>query len=430
MAKIVFIGAGSAIFLKNLVGDCLVTEALGESEIALVDIDPRKLELSARLIERLNQRLNGGRAKVTAHLDRRQALPGADFVVNAIQVGGYGAVLNDFEIPLRYGLRQTYADTLGVGGIFRGLRTAPVVLEIASDMAELCPQAWLLNYANPMAIVTGAVLKASPIRAVGLCHSVQVCARELLEELGLDYPEVEYTIAGVNHQAWLLEITSRGKDLYPEIKAAAARLGPHADRARLEIMEKFGYYVTESSLHTAEYTPYFIKKAYPGLAEQYGIRTEMFREWSQEQDKFLRETAPSLLREENLVHARSHEYASRIVEAVLTGLPFRFNGNVLNAGYIENLPQGSCVEVPCVAGAEGIAPQRVGALPPQCAALNRTYLNVVELAIEAALTRRKEHLYHAALLDPHTAAELTAGEILRLCDEMLEANRAWLSGYD
>lgn len=429
MAKIVFIGAGSVIFLKNIVGDCLLANCLHDSHIALVDIDQRKLKYAHRLIDALNQRINKGRAHISAHLDRREALPGADFVITAIQVGGYQRIVEDFEIPMRYGLHQTYADTLGFGGIFRGLRTAPVLLDIARDMEELCPEAWMLNYTNPMAILTGALLKASQIKAVGLCHSVQVCARVLLEELGLQYPDVEYDIAGVNHQAWLLGITSQGKDLYPEIKAAAAVQVNHPDQVRLEIMKKFGYYVTESSVHTAEYTPYFIKKAYPKLAEKFGLHTEMFREWGGDRDKFWTETVNGMIEDENLSHTRSDEYSSYIMDAMLKNEPYLIHGNVLNAGYIDNLPNGSPVEVPCIVSTAGIVPQPVGSLPLQCASLNRTYLNVVDLTIEAILTRKKEYIYYAALLDPHTAAEQTADEIVCICDELIQANQSYLIDF-
>ncbi len=430
MTKIVFIGSGSIIFAKNLIGDCFLTECLRDSEIALVDIDQNRLDLSCQMISNLNRSINAGRAKISAHLDRREALGGADFVITAIHVGGYNRALPDYELPLKYGLRQTYADTLGIGGLFRGLRVAPVILGIARDMEELCPQAWLLNYVNPMAMITGTVLKASQIHAVGLCHSVQVCASTLLEELGLDYPEVEYSIAGVNHQAWLLKITSQGRDLYPEIKAAAAQQSHHPDQVRLEIMKKFGYCVTESSIHTAEYTPYFIKKAYPGLAESFGLNTEMFREWKNDQNNFYAGPVQAMIEDEHLSHTRTVEYSSHIMEAMLTNEPITINGNVLNQGYIDNLPQNSCVEVPCVVDGRGITPQHFGALPPQCAGLNRTYLNPVDLASEAILTGKKEHVYHAALLDPHTSAELTADEIIALCDDMLESNRGWIPEFE
>jgi len=426
MTKITLIGAGSIIFAKNLIGDCLLTECLQDSEIALVDINKKHLQLSYEMICNLNTVINQGRAKITAHIDRREALPGTDFVITAIQIGGYERIVSDFEIPLKYGLQQTYADTLGIGGIFRGLRTTPVILDIARDIEELCPNAWLLNYVNPMAIITGALLKVGNIHAVGLCHSVQICAETLLEELGLHYPDAKYKIAGVNHQAWLLELTSGDKDLYPIVKAAANAQENHPDRVRLEILKRFGYYVTESSIHTAEYTPYFIKKANSGLAASFAIDPLMFRNWANDQNKFWDETVLDMIKDKSLHHERTIEYSSHIMEAMLTNNPIEIGGNVLNQGFINNLPQGACVEVPCTVGSRGLTPHFMGNLPPQCAGLNRTYLNPVELTIEALLSGKKEHVYHAALLDPHTAAELTTDEIIHMCDEMLEANRGWI----
>jgi alpha-galactosidase len=429
MTKIVFIGAGSIIFAKNLIGDCLLTDCLQDSEIALVDINQKHLQLSYEMICNLNDVINQGRAKITAHLDRQEALRGADFVITAIHIGGYERIVSDFEIPLKYGLQQTYADTLGIGGIFRGLRTTPVILDIARDIEDLCPDAWLLNYVNPMAIITGTVLKAGHSRTVGLCHSVQICAQTLLEELGLHYPEAEYKIAGVNHQAWLLELSSGGRDLYPEVKAAAALQENHPDHVRLEIMKRFGYYVTESSIHTAEYTPYFIKKAYPDLAASFGLDPLMYRSWANDQNNFWEKTVLDMIGDKNLKHERTHEYSSHIMEAMLNNEPIVIGGNVLNQGCIHNLPQNACVEVPCTVDGRGLTPHVLGDLPPQCAGLNRTYLNPVELTSEAQLSGKKEYIYHAALLDPHTAAELTTDEIIRLCDEMLEANQAWIQEF-
>lgn len=429
MAKIVLIGAGSIIFAKNLIGDCLLTDCLRDGHIALVDVDKTRLELTHELISNLNRVINKGRATISSHLDRCEALPNADFVITAIQVGGYDRVALDFEIAMKHGLHQTYADTLGIGGIFRGLRTAPIILDIAADIERLCPEAWLLNYVNPMAIITGAVLKSSSVQTVGLCHSVQVCAQELLEELGLYYPEVEYTIAGVNHQAWLLNISSGGKDLYPEIRAAAAKQKNHPDRVRLEMMAHFGYFTTESSIHAAEYTPYFIKQAQPMLAASYGLRTEMFRDWENDRTDYWQHTVSEMIRNEHVWHERTHEYASHIMEAKLLDKSIVIGGNVLNQGYIDNLPQGACIEVPCTVDGRGIMPHQMGNLPPQCAGLNRTYLNPVELVIEALITRKKEHIYHAALLDPHTSAELSIGEIINLCDELLASNIAWIPEF-
>lgn len=426
--KIVFIGSGSIIFVKNLIGDCLLTPCLADAEYALLDIDPEKLALSERMLQRLNESVNSGRATIRAYDSQKEALRGADFVISAIQVGGYARVVPDFEIPAKYGLKQTYADTLGIGGIFRGLRTIPVMQGIVQDMMEVCPDAWLLNYVNPMAILTGALLKSTNVKMVGLCHSVQVCASDLLSGLGMPTDHLRYKIAGINHQAWLLALEQNGVDIYPEVRARAlARQDVHPDMVRYEIFRRFGYYVTESTQHTAEYTPYFIKRAYPGLAEQYGVKTEMYRDWGSSQQEYWSHARK--MENEPLTHTRTKEFASYILEAMTTGRPFEIAANVLNHGYIENLPQGCCVEVPCIVDASGITPQRVGRLPEQCAALNRTNINVQELTIEAALTRKREHIYQAALLDPHTAAELSIPDIIALCDEMIESNAAWIGEY-
>lgn len=426
--KIVFIGSGSIIFVKNLIGDCFLTPCLSGAEYALLDIDAEKLALSERMLQRLNESVNSGRAHIRAYTSQKEALRGADFVISAIQVGGYRRVVPDFEIPAKYGLKQTYADTLGIGGIFRGLRTVPVMQDIVRDMMEVCPDAWLLNYVNPMAIITGAMLKSTGVKMVGLCHSVQVCASDLLSGLGMPTDHLRYKIAGINHQAWLLELEQNGVDIYPEIrKRAFARKDIHPDMVRYEIFRRFGYYVTESTQHTAEYTPYFIKRAYPGLAEQYGVKTEMYQDWGNSQQEYWSHARK--MENEPLTHTRTKEFASYILEAMTTGTPFEIAANVLNHGYIENLPQGCCVEVPCVVDAAGITPRRMGRLPEQCAALNRTNINVQELTIEAALTHKREHIYHAAMLDPHTAAELSIPDIIALCDEMIESNAGWIGEY-
>ena len=427
--KIVFICSGSIIFVKNLIGDCLLTPCLADAEYALLDIDAEKLALSERMLQRLNESVNSGRAHIRAYTSQKEALRGADFVISAIQVGGYRRVVPDFEIPAKYGLKQTYADTLGIGGIFRGLRTVPVMQGIVRDMMEVCPDAWLLNYVNPMAIITGAMLKSTNVKMVGLCHSVQVCASDLLRGLGMPTDHLRYKIAGINHQAWLLELEQNGVDIYPEVrKRAFARKDIHPDMVRYEIFQRFGYYVTESTQHTAEYTPYFIKRAYPGLAELYGVKTEMYRDWGTSQQEYWSHARK--MENEPLTHTRTKEFASYILEAMTTGTPFEIAANVLNHGYIENLPQGCCVEVPCVVDAAGITPRRMGRLPEQCAALNRTNINVQELTIEAALTHKREHIYHAAMLDPHTAAELSIPDIIALCDEMIESNAGWIGNYE
>lgn len=429
MPKIVFIGAGSIIFVKNLIGDCMLTPCLQESEYALLDIDKEKLYLAEKMLQNLNNNINAGRALVKAYDSQKDALKDADFVINAIQVGGYDpCVVNDFEIPLKYGLKQTYADTLGIGGIMRGLRTIPVMKGITDDMEELCPDAWLLNYTNPMAIITGAILKSSKIKTIGLCHSVQVCAHELLSGLGMKEDNLNYKIAGINHQAWLLEIKQNGNDLYPQIKQKAeARDEKHEDRVRYEVMKRFGYYVTESTQHSSEYMPYFIKDKYPELIERFGIKTQMYKDWGISQIEYWRRTKDELVDNKELSHERTQEFASYIMESLITGNTYKIAANVLNQGYISNLPDNSCVEVPCLVDGTGIHPCFVGALPPQCAAINMTNINVHNLTIEAGLTGKKEHVYHAAMLDPHTAAELSIDDIVAMCDELILANQQWLA---
>jgi alpha-galactosidase len=432
MTKIAFLGAGSTVFAKSVLGDCLHVECLKDAQISLVDIDPDRLHVSEVMLNNINRTL-GSRATITAHLaeDAREALRGADFVVNAIQVGGYEpATVIDFEVPKKYGLRQTIGDTLGIGGIFRALRTIPVMLDYCRIIEEVAPDALLLNYTNPMAMLTGAILKASAVRAVGLCHSVQGCASHLCYELDLPYDDLQWKIAGINHQGWLLEIKRHGEDLYPEIKRRAELPAyKYKDAVRFEIMKWFGYYVTESSEHSSEYVPWFIKARAPELIERFHIPLDEYPRRCRKQIADWEQMKQELLADKPLMHQRGHEYASFIFEAVLTGKPFTFGGNVLNKGLITNLPTDCCVEVMCVADRNGITPTYVGDLPPQCAALTRTNVNVQELTILAALTRRKEYIYQAALLDPHTAAELTIDEIVALCDELIAAHGSYLPAY-
>ncbi len=432
MTKIAFLGAGSTVFAKSVLGDCLHVECLKDAQISLVDIDPDRLHVSEVMLNNINRTL-GSRVTITAHLaeDAREALRGADFVVNAIQVGGYEpATVIDFEVPKKYGLRQTIGDTLGIGGIFRALRTIPVMLDYCRIIEEVAPDALLLNYTNPMAMLTGAILKASAVRAVGLCHSVQGCASHLCYELDLPYDDLQWKIAGINHQGWLLEIKRHGEDLYPEIKRRAELPAyKYKDAVRFEIMKWFGYYVTESSEHSSEYVPWFIKARAPELIERFHIPLDEYPRRCRKQIADWEQMKQELLADKPLMHQRGHEYASFIFEAVLTGKPFTFGGNVLNKGLITNLPTDCCVEVMCVADRNGITPTYVGDLPPQCAALTRTNVNVQELTILAALTRRKEYIYQAALLDPHTAAELTIDEIVALCDELIAAHGSYLPAY-
>ena len=435
MAKITFMGAGSSVFAKSVLGDCMVSPILYDSEIALYDIDQERLDDSRRMLDAINNN-NGNKATITSYLgveQRKDALRGADYVVNAIQVGLYEpCTVTDFEVPKKYGLRQTIADTLGIGGIFRALRTIPVLQDFADDMAEVCPDAWFLNYVNPMAMLTGYMQRFTPIKTVGLCHSVQVCAPKLLEGLGMEYRDSYRTkIAGINHQAWLLEICDeKGNDLYPEIKRRALeRPTPHTDMVRYEIMKRFGYYVTESSEHSAEYTPWFIKDKYPELIERFQIPLDEYPRRCLKHVEKWKTLNIELTQNPSLNHVRSKEYACHIMEAMETNEPYKLGGNVLNTGLITNLPQNACVEVPCIADKNGITPTYVGDLPEQCAAINRTNINVQLLTIEAARTLKKDYIYQAALMDPHTQSELSIDDTIALCDDLIAAHEGWLPQY-
>ena len=428
MDKITFLGAGSTVFAKNVLGDCLLTPSLQEFEYALFDIDPARLADSASMLAAINRNVNKGRARVVTYDDRRRALAGARFVVNAVQVGGYEpSTVIDFEIPKKYGLRQTIGDTLGIGGIFRALRTIPVVLEFARDMTEVCPDALLLNYSNPMAMLTGALLHHGGVRTVGLCHSVQSCVPHLFRDLGMDPTGVQWRIAGINHMAWLLSVEKDGRDLYPEVKArAAARPTPHPDMVRYEIMKRFGCYVTESSEHNAEYNPWFIKRRLPELVQKFAIPLDEYPRRCVQQIEDWKKMRDQLTNNEALRHERTLEYASYIMDAVQTDVPFRIAGNVRNDGLITNLPAAACVEVPCMVDRNGVNPCVVGSLPVQLAALNMTNINVQLVTVEAAVSRRRDMVYQAALLDPHTAAELSMDEVVSLCDDLIQAHGSWI----
>jgi len=433
MAKITFMGAGSTVFAKNVLGDCMLSPALADATIALYDIDAQRLEDSKMMLESINRNC-GASATIQAYLgveNRPAALAGANYVVNAIQVGGYEpCTVTDFEIPKKYGLQQTIADTLGIGGIFRTLRTAPVMLDFAQDMEKACPDAWMLNYTNPMSMLTGTMLRGSAVKTVGLCHSVQVCAPHVLRHLGIEAEDLQWQIAGINHQGWLLEITDGGRDLYPELKekAAAKNAGEekHGDMVRFEVMRRFGYYITESSEHSAEYMPYWIKKNYPELIERYNIPLDEYPRRCVNQIKQWEKQRDELVNDQDLSHTRTHEYASYIMEAMETDVPYRIGGNVMNTGLITNLPPNCVVEVPCMVDRNGVVPCHVGALPEACAALNRTMINVQLLTIEAVLTGRKDYVYQAAMLDPHAAAELSLDEIVAMCDDLFEAHGNWI----
>ena len=433
--KITFVGAGSTVFARNVIGDCILTPELGDFDVCLFDIDPKRLDESYQILSNINKTANG-KVHITQTLDRETAFRGADFVVNAIQVGLYDpCTITDFEVPKKYGLRQTIADTLGIGGIFRALRTIPVMKAYADDMERWCPNALFLNYTNPMAMLAGYMQRYTNIRTVGLCHSVQGCASGLLGTLGMDeyIDHCRWKIAGINHQAWLLEIEDlKGNDLYPEIKRRAEDPAYNTDRndlVRLKIMKEFGYYVTESSEHTSEYTPYFIKDKYPELIEQYKIPLDEYPRRCINQINGWNEMRDSLLKDSHIEHQKTHEFASYIIRAVLEDKPYRIHGNVLNTGLITNLPQNACVEVPVLVDRNGLNPCYVGDLPEQCAALNRTNINVQLLTIKAAETLQKSYIYQAAMLDPHTSSELSIDDIKALCDDLIEAHGDWLPKY-
>lgn len=435
MVKICFIGAGSTIFAKNVLGDAMLTSSLQDAEIALYDIDENRLKESELMLQTINKNSNQNRAKIQSFSDRKEALKDANFVINAIQVGGYKpSTVIDFEIPKKYGLQQTIGDTTGIGGIFRGLRTLPVMFDIAKEMEEVCPDAWLLNYTNPMAILTMGMLKATKIKTVGLCHSVQVCVPELFEHLGIkdqyNLDEFQWKIAGINHMAWLLEINRNGKDFYPEIRRLASEIAnPHKDSVRFELMKHFGYYITESSEHNAEYHPYFIKKNYPELIEQLQIPIDEYLRRCVDQIAGWETQRDEIVNDGSLEHTRSREYASYIMDAITTGTPTMIAGNVLNKGLITNLPEDCCVEVPCLVDKNGVQPTYVGKLPTQLAALNRTNINVQELTVEAAMTLEKDKIYQAALMDPHASSELSISEIKAMVDELIAAHGDYLPAY-
>lgn len=438
--KITFMGAGSTVFARNIIGDCLCSKVLRQSEFALYDIDAKRLDESYQILTQMNKTM-GGYARISKHLgveNRKSALKGADFVVNAIQVGGYEpCTVIDFEVPKKYGLRQTIGDTLGIGGIMRALRTIPVMEDFAKDMQEVCPNALFLNYTNPMAMLTGYIQRYAFPNTVGLCHSVQVCAETILNSLDMsEYVEGhKELIAGINHMAWLLEIKDKnGNDLYPEIrKRAHSKLindKDFDDQVRFTYIERLGYYCTESSEHNAEYNPWFIKKNYPQLIDRHNIPLDEYprrcvnqiEKWAKELEEIKNGAAKE--------HTRSKEYGSRIMEAVVTGNPYKIGGNVLNTNHlISNFPEEACVEVPCLVDGLGIHPTRVGQLPTACAALNMTNINTQLMTVEAARSRKRDDVYLAAMLDPHTAGELDIDTIVKMVDELIEAHGDYLPEF-
>jgi alpha-galactosidase len=432
-------GAGSTVFARNVLGDCMCTPSLCEAEIALYDINETRLKDSEIILKAINKNINNSKATIKTYLgvdNRKEALKDATFVVNAIQVGYYDpCTIIDFEVPKKYGLRQSIADTLGIGGIMRGLRTIPVLQDFARDMEEVCPKAIFMNYTNPMSILTGYMQRYTNIHTVGLCHSVQTCSETVLKGLGMDDKLEGRTelIAGINHMAWLLDLRDReGKDLYPEIKKRAAHKNAtekHNDMVRYEYIKHLGYYCTESSEHNAEYNPFFIKSKYPELIDRFNIPLDEYPRRCINQIAGWEAEKNSILNDGKVTHSRSLEYASYIMEAVVTNKPIKIGGNVLNTGLIDNLPADACVEVPCLVDASGIQPCHVGRLPVQLAAMNMTNINAQLMTIEAAHTRKKEHIYQAAMLDPHTAAELSIDDIIRMCDELIDAHGDYMNMY-
>jgi alpha-galactosidase len=419
--KITLIGAGSVEFTRVLLADLVAFPELTGATIALHDIDPERLETAVRIAEDFN-RTTSGQLNFESHLERRPALDGASFVVNEIQVGGLAATMRDFEIPAHYGLRQTIGDTLGVGGVFRALRTIPVLLAIADEMGEVCPLATLLNYTNPMAMLMWALdAGGRHPRFVGLCHSVQNTHDELAEIVGVPASEIEYLTAGVNHQAFVLRFERNGESLYPLLdRAIADDPDGLARRVRVEIYRQFGYFPTESSEHGAEYVPWFM--SHEDQLERFRVPVDEYVRRSLENMDEYRDTQRRLDRGEPLALTPEDELAPRYIHAMVTGEPRIEYGNVRNDGLIDNLPAGACVEVPCRVDADGIHPVAVGALPVQCAALNRTFLNVVELTVRAALEQRRDHVYQAVLLDPNAAATLTIDQAHAMVDELIDAH--------
>lgn len=462
MPKITFVGAGSTIFAKRLLTDILLYPELAEADIALFDINEERLATSKIVAQRIVQATRAN-PRLTVTTDRQAALDGADYVVTMFQIGGYEpATVTDFEIPRKYGVRQTIGDTMGIGGIMRALRTIPVLLDLCHEMERLCPNALLLQYANPMAMLMWAVSRATKIKGVGLCHSVQHTAEVLAHDIGVPLEEINYTAAGINHVAFLLRLERDGEDLYPRVRQVIEEgRVPDDNRVRYEMFKRLGYFVTESSEHFSEYVPWFIKRDRPDLIKQFNIPLDEYLHrcqlqiamWGFMRDKIEHPEArheaqleaalvnapvtPGMTRAVQGMYAgldtdevrQSNEYASRIIHSIETGDPYVIYGNVPNNGLISNLPKECVVEVPCLVDKNGIQPTAVGALPPQLAALMQTNINVQSLTVEAALTRKREHIYHAAMLDPHLGAELSLDQIWSLVDDLIAAHGDWLPEY-
>lgn len=422
MPKIAMIGAGSVVFTKTLMTDILSLPELHGAHIHLMDIHPERLKTAVGYVQKVSDKV-GADARIEGTLDQREAIRDANYVINAVQVGMHGATLLDFDIPRKYGLKQTIADTLGVGGVFRALRTIPVMLEIGRNMAEVgAPGCTLLNYTNPMAMLMLAFFKACPgIPAVGLCHSVQGTSRELARYIGAPYEEVSYKVAGINHMAWFLEFNWKGKDAYPLLWEALNDPERYqTNKVRFEMMRRLGYFVTESSEHMAEYTSYFLKR--DELIDRFDVPVDEYIRRSEWNLKSYEQAKEALQRGDEVKIRQSHEYAAYIIQAMEANRDWSFHGNVLNTGLITNLPAGSCVEVPVLVNRNGLQPVHMGALPPQLAAMNMTNVNVQQLAVEAALTGNRDHVYHAVMMDPHASSVLSLDEVWAMCDELIEAH--------
>jgi alpha-galactosidase len=427
---VTFIGAGSTVFAKNLLGDILSQPSFYEAEIRLFDIDPVRLKTSEVVAHKVAE-ATGAKPTIIATTDTAAALDGATYVLTMIQVGGYKpSTVIDFEIPKKYGLRQTIADTLGIGGIMRGLRTIPVLLDYCKELEQRSPDALLLNYVNPMAMNCWAIGRGSSIKTIGLCHSVQGTAEQLAHDINVPISEINYICAGINHVAFYLRFERNGEDLYPLIRQVVAdgRV-PDWNRVRYEMLTRLGYFVTESSEHFSEYTPWFIKEGRDDLIEQFNVPLDEYITRCERQIAEWESMRTRYESDEPIKVRKSHEYASTILAAMETGDPAVVYGNVPNNGLISNLPAECCVEVPVLVDKNGIQPTKIGAIPPQLAALMQTNINVQGLTVEAALTGKREHIYHAAMMDPHTAAELDLGQIWSLVDDLIAAHGDWLPAY-
>ncbi len=442
--KIALIGAGSTVFMKSLIGDVLLKPALCQSTITLMDIDKARLAESEMVARKLVSSL-GTPTVIETTTDQRMALTDADFVIVTFQIGGYDpCTITDFEVPKKYGLRQTIADTLGIGGIMRGLRTVPHLWKICEDMQAVCPDALMLQYVNPMAINTWAIAEKYPdIKQVGLCHSVQNTVSELARDLEIPYDDIRYRAAGINHMAFFLDFEQRQadgsrKNLYPLLRegfVGGSIPKPSSwntrcpNIVRYEMMMRLGYFVTESSEHFAEYVPYFIKNRRGDLIEKFGIPLDEYPKRCIEQIDDWKDQALSLQSVQSIEVEQSNEYAAILMNSIITGEPATIYGNIQNNGAITSLPNKCAVEVPCLVDDNGIQPTIIGDLPPQLTAIMRTNINVQELTVAALIKEKREHIFHAAMLDPHTSAELDLEQIWNMTEELITAHGAWLPDW-